>query len=749
MRNLYLLILILVLSGVFLNGCVDYNEHEKFIRPDWVGDKLYTQVTAEEDLTRFAECLRILGLDTILNVSGSFTIFAPSDDAVNRFLVENQYSSIADIPKDKLEEIVEFHIIQNPWTLLQLRQLNVHGWIDPLNPWSVPNAYKRQTLLKNPDEKYWIKRDRNGDIILMDSTIADDYKKVFVQSRKYVPIYFDEFFDIAGLSPEDYGFYFDRPYIAGNVYYAEAMVTRPDIYCENGFIHVVDRVVKPMLNAKELLERELPGESYKQFLELVYRYYPGFSFNEGATENQPAFKQGRVFDTLWDLNFNDLAFDIHEELWGNLEYIDQRYTMANHNGMHIPTDEAFGNFVNGILTAESGFPHWKDLDAVPEDIIDEIVLHHFFYDALYYTTIQRGFRDGQRHRFYLDEQEIIRKEFGSNCTFLGLNEYHVPRLFTSVTGPVFLRPAFSRFRSAMQYTSADRDISWPGREYSFFPISDGALRDELSLMIEGENNFYAYDWDMKVYVDISRWELEDKILNQVGWTVPDGSANKEFIRTLRGNYIIWNNENNTVRGSKPTKFGYNGDRIITCNPVPLEEPTDNGRAWWVNSWFNFVNTGMLTALAKYPVFFDLLRQAGLFDESYYRFPFLQDHRYFTIFIPSAQAMNDYRADTLPEKELANFLKYHFVKETLIFTDNKMPSDQYYTLGKEEGLTPYYSYPAIMQIRPGPDLIEILDSDGNPYVVIPEAEGITNIMVTTDDEVTAVIHEINRVLVQQN
>ena len=146
MRNIYLLILILVLSGAFLNSCIYFDEPEKFKRPDWVGDKLYTQVRAEEDLTRFAECLKILGMDTILNVSGSFTVFAPSDDAVSRFLAENQFSSVSDIPKDKLEEIVEFHIIQNPWTLLQLRQLNMDGWIDPSATWSVPNAYKRQTI---------------------------------------------------------------------------------------------------------------------------------------------------------------------------------------------------------------------------------------------------------------------------------------------------------------------------------------------------------------------------------------------------------------------------------------------------------------------------------------------------------------------------------------------------------------------------------------------------------------------------
>jgi hypothetical protein len=72
----------------------------------------------------------------------------------------------------------------------------------------------------------------------------------------------------------------------------------------------------------------------------------------------------------------------------------------------------------------------------------------------------------------------------------------------------------------------------------------------------------------------------------------------------------WNNENNTVSGSKPTTFGRNGDRIITCNPVLLEEPTDNGKVWLVNSWFNFVTTRMFSSLASYPAFMGLIKQAG-------------------------------------------------------------------------------------------------------------------------------------------
>ena len=257
----------------------------------------------------FTECLRLAGLDKILDVSGSWTVFAPTDDAMKQFLAENQYAGISDIPPEELERITEFHVIQNPWSLEQLKSLGVNGWKTGDDDKSNPFAYKRETMLKNPVEKYWIKRDRQKEMIVIDSTISDGYKRVFVQSRKYVPIFYDDYLKLNGLTSEDYRFYFNRVYEPGNVYYAGAKILKSDILAENGFVHIIDKVVSPMLNARELLEREMPGETYKLFTEMVYWYYPDFEFNKEATFNQPEVRLGGVADTLWDLNYAGLALD--------------------------------------------------------------------------------------------------------------------------------------------------------------------------------------------------------------------------------------------------------------------------------------------------------------------------------------------------------------------------------------------------------------------------------------------------------
>jgi transforming growth factor-beta-induced protein len=46
-----------------------------------------------------------------LSVSGNFTVFAPTNDAFEDFLVENGFTSLSDIPPDLLESVVFYHVV--------------------------------------------------------------------------------------------------------------------------------------------------------------------------------------------------------------------------------------------------------------------------------------------------------------------------------------------------------------------------------------------------------------------------------------------------------------------------------------------------------------------------------------------------------------------------------------------------------------------------------------------------------------
>ena len=587
-KHKYYLLLLSILLGLCM-GCKDFTEQDIYQRPPWLPGKLFTTLSVQDDVSMFAECLQLTGLDTILDVSGSWSVFAPTNEAMRNYLAENHYSSISELPASELKRITHFHIIQDAWTLEQLQQLGYNGWRTKDVADANLYAYKRETILKNPVEKYWIHKERGNEKIIFDSTAADGYKRVYVHSRKYVPVFYDDYFDVNGLKPEDYRFYFNRDYEPGNVYYAGAKILRSNIIAENGFVHVVDRVVNPMLNANEILERELPGESYKLFLEMVYWYYPDFEPNMTATFNQPDVKRGGLVDTLWELNYADLAFTLHDELVG-YKSNNINETLIRHSGLFAPVDDAFRGFIDGILTAKSGFPHWADHKNLPKDIQEIIIGQHFKSFPIYPSTNHYRNIFSENSRFYQYEEDILRKEFSSNCTFIGLKGYKPDRVFTSVTGPVFLRPKYSIFRLAMIYSGVHEDIAKHKGPLYFFPIPDGALEADSSLMVNWLSNdsysFSAYDRLMRMKVSMNRNTIRRMILNHVG-TFQSRSNNRETFRTLGGNTITWDHNTNTIRGTRPSTFGHNGEDVVTCTPLPLDEPADNGKAWSVNYWFSF------------------------------------------------------------------------------------------------------------------------------------------------------------------
>jgi uncharacterized surface protein with fasciclin (FAS1) repeats len=284
------------------------------------------------------------------------------------------------------------------------------------------------------------------------------------------------------------------------------------------------------------------------------------------------------------------------------------------------------------------------------------------------------------------------------------------------------------------------EIAGYNGELCFFPISDYALIPDSSLILnwidfeEDEYRFMEYNRENHNMVNLSGGTIRNRIRNQIGTSLPDGSANKEFIRTLGGQYIIWDHTENTVRGNRPSTIGYNGEVVTICTPSRLEEPADNGESWSVRYWFNNENINLRTVLSGYTKFFNLLLKAGLYDPYSASYSFLNRNENYTVFVPSDESLDLYQADTLGAEALEKFLKYHFLRGTLIFTDNKQPSGYYPTTSGES-----------LQIRTGPDLIEILDETGTPYVVIPENESSTNIMASERSTVSSVVHEIDRVL----
>lgn len=748
-------ILLYLLAVLLLLSCKkDLDELEKYTPPPWLKGKLYSQIEAQEGLELFAEALRITGLDTIINTSGLFTVFAPDNEAMERYLQENEVygGSLENIPPETLRSMVSYHIVQNSWSIRQLSSLNLNGWIDPSEEDVRSRAFKKESIFRPGIKEYHVEITGEDELKISDDETYLD-RKVYSASRKFVPVFYQEYFETYGLPLSDYAFFFNRPFDAA-IHFGEAKVlNQEEIPAENGYVYIIDRFIEPLPTAEDLLAAEYPGYSYSSFLSLLYEF-PEFTANLDATYQQEGADEGLDVDTLFDLTFPELAVNFNNEIT-HPSGSDILASIQYHNGVFAPSNSAFEAFLDKYVR---GKDQWTSLEDMPRNTKRIIANSYLVRNVIYGSDITRGFQNAENDLLFLEEADFIQKDFASNASFVGLDRAIVPRAFSSISAPVYLRRGFFTFMTAIEETNVLDALKRQGQNYTFFVIPDeygGMLRDS-SLHIKEKNNnisFEAYNRSTLKMENLPNSDLRKMILNHLGLTTPRGVASLEYVKNMAGNYIVFDNLNDRVGGSAPSTYGFNGDSVIEIEALFLDEDTDNGHTFEIPTWFSFSRNPMnLLIFELNPDFMLLLEKAGMAkriigDE--FELLFQNQGASYTAFIPSPEALTAYNTDTLSNGELEQFLRNHFVPNKMIFTDGNMPSGRYQTSNAYSAQT--------LHIETSADLISLRDKHGEELSRVEPYGRLSNAMTTSgvgntnspsewNFITTGVVHELDTVLV---
>jgi len=734
-------ILILGLFVVSVSiSCVNrFEEIEKYQRPERLKGKIFTVISGQKNMSIFAQFLVDIGYDKLLDKTGTYAAFVPSDSVMKLYLMNNYGTNDPSrIDSTVKLEIVKYHILPMPWSKDQLQSLSARGWInlsDISN--NKPTAFKRKTLYREPNKTYKIQRFLSGnepfEIIVPNTDPSTMLRTVYSGSPKYVPLFFDGFMNAKGLSPDDYSFYFDRPYESGQVFYAGAKIIGNEIFTENGFVYLVDKVVKPLKNLEEYLEEE----SYSNFLHLIHQN-PVFTLNEKATLTQPGASEGKVVEDLYDLSYvKTYPLNIHDEL-----VVNSTYTVEKHNGLLAPTNEAIAHFFNDYLK------YWgSSWSSVPKNILRLFVNTHIAAEAIYQKDINSGFLNALGDVVSKNEIEIEQASYGSNGTFIGLSKAIVPKYFSSVSAPLFLNPKYSSFLGAYSSSKILSSLKNSNENYSFFIINNESLARDSSLFVSELPNggfvISAYDQSTEMLVDLLGPDYKSifirRLYGQIGIQPILRTAKREFIETIDGRHIVI--QNDTVSGGVSSEFGFNSGKGITTVFSKINGFTIlNGNAYECNSWLKYPTRSTYEYL-RGTKFLTLLSKAGLASILNEKILFMSPMERYTIFVPSDAALNSINADNLSLTDLINILSFHIVKGNFIFTDGRLPMGAYRTLNNR-----------LINLRPQPDKIQILRADNsllyNDLVLSPNANLIgMSLQKASENYYTtnAVIHFINAVI----
>jgi uncharacterized surface protein with fasciclin (FAS1) repeats len=769
-KNKQLILFSLILLVFF--GCRKEELTGKYARPSWLAGKLYTQIKTKPELSTFADLLHVSGYDTIIDVSGSYTVFAPSNDAFTKYFQENpKYKSVSEMPKSEVIKLVKYHLVQDAWRKKQLRELDVFGWIDTLDlNNNVPKGYKRQTLYLGKNQKYGVvysKYKKQNTTLnrtnLIDTTQTSWHRRVFTDSRKFVPIFYKEYFDIYELSANtDYAFYFGRQFSKiTDLFYANGQIISDEMFAENGFVYTIDRVAEPLKNGIELLSDKTKPNSYISYLNLVNQFSE-LSYNEQETFKQPGADQGLKVDSLFNLIYPQLVFDINSEktkaprgIYG----LPTNVTIRYHHGIVAPTNEALNVLINTYL---AGGNNWGSLEAAPENVKRIVANSSLTINPVYMTDLQKGFLNGESDIVKISESSIVQKEYGSNCTFIGVNKPIVPRAFSSVTGPIYTRKGFSKTMFAIERAGLLSALKRKEANYSFYTESDENTSRDSSFIYEPGttatadrfSTFTLYPSIRKV--GLTTDDLRILLLNHIGTDQPKGIARKEFIKNLAGNFLIFDKATGVVKGTAPTTYGYLGANEVQIIPRKISTNSDNGTTYEIDNWFNFGGSDIYTILStKYPKFHALLKTAGLSQDKLFKYSFMSDNQNYTVFAPTDSVLNVTNTSAMTVKELQDFLMMHFVQGELIFTDGNKKEAYYETCRIDASSTPYSTVYTQIRIVPGIDKITIPVKNGGQSAVVKESP-TTNIITirslsTTGTEAynnivsNGVVQEIRKVL----
>ncbi|MEP1487524.1 MAG: fasciclin domain-containing protein [Algibacter sp.] len=721
----------------------------EYARPDDLAGTITQQLESMGTFNNYLKSLNQTRFKEPLEKGGSWTVFAPTDEAFEQFMSDEGYANFEAIPSDMIESIVEYSIVIDGWNTTTLTYFR--------NRFYLGQAFRRRTQFELPNVEY-----SSDSLQHFSDWESGKYLVDASGGRLKTTNYFIEsYMDVNGVEYSDYDFMFPgETFNAGDMKVFGANVSQKDLVAENGIIYALDKVFVPKKNLYHNLTSPEYDGKYTMFKKLVERFA---SFREIGDEIN--LETGET-ETISQLRFttgieNDaLPFSIYDENYPS--NIDA--TLAQAYGLLVPTNEALDNYLKGDnILAE----FYDSYDEMPIDVVGKFLSPYFFNN--YYDICPSRFGQSFDTSLGLVDykpEDVVDKKFCSNGFFVGVNTVYTNSSFGTIMGPLLLDPEYSIMLGAVQRLGIDTALQSKGVRFSilglkndqFIDIADPSSATRRITITPGEeiNGFLPFSMDVsgdRVYLNTVSADIgyinttiEDIVLNQIIDEDIDFNINN-YYQTRSGEFVYAFDGNSVVGGGN-----------IEENTVALIEEikeTENGNFYEISSAtkrpFNFTYLTLIDN-AEFSSFLEVLDVAGGFidivgiDDKL--FSFLNLQRTFTLLAPNNAAVAQAIADGvivepstvsgLPELEsaiakadLLNFAKKHFLQQALT------------TDGKTTGIVRSMFFSRIIDFAPVYDEFSVENTTTSISITNEETgESVTTGSMTNILSKRIVIHEIN-------
>jgi uncharacterized surface protein with fasciclin (FAS1) repeats len=684
MSKIFPKLLIVFLTVIFfLSSCRKKEFDDFYGRPENLGDPIYQQLQAKGTFTRFLDCVDKAGYKETLSTAGSWTVFAPTDEAFAAYLKDN---NLTEVSADLASKIVRYSMIYDGEKVERLSDyFSVKGFIKN-------SAFRRRTVYY---DFVYDGKDNNGNAIKIiaanrnGSYLATDF------NNKNITYFLSPYMAFNGLSAVDYNFFYpNSAYNGSNIGPARLIDGQQNIVAENGVIHIVDKVLTPPQSIDQYINEKPDYSVFKGLLDkfVTYSLNTDISHRYEVLSGKTANVYAKTYSTL-------LAFSPNNE---NYLKADANDAQQGSYSIFAPTNAAVNAYAQTVLLKywkKKGVNNLNDLYAVAPDVVKDFVNSHLFNTTVWpskFATTPNALNDFTTRV----AADVIDKQALSNGFLYGINKAQNANVFSTVYGNVNLDPDYNVMKQALIYFGLIPALKTPTLRYVVVMIPDVTLRK----MGFNYDPFYVSAPIRGDLVALKRI-LQTHIIALGDRDIPNFATGSGVLEASNGEYVKY-------AAGKLISSGTQDSVAVAKQSIPIDSISTtplNGAAVYGKEALTYTVLNIGKHIEKYGTlatdpyyyFFQLLNNNIIYTKATGVIQGTVEGVNYTVFIPTnAAIMQAVKDGILPGNvttgiptttptdgsdvtKVSKFLLYHIINKNTIASDGQKIG-QFETLMKNDG-----------------------------------------------------------------
>lgn len=518
-RKLFPLLVLILINSYACQDKMDIYYQE----PDWLKGSIYEVLQERGDYSVFLKGVELAGFKSIVNGKSILTVMAPADSTFTAYLEQHyEGKSIEELPLSEVKKLIGFHILYYAFDKEKLINFR---------PNEGDGATKEEKLINAG--LFYKHRTKSQDGLSLEIDTAGAEVSVYHMER-FLPVFSYRMFQTKQINARyNYEYFFPNTSWSDNAGFnvSNAAVTEYSVLADNGYVYLVDKVLKPL----ETIYTELASnKEYSDFLEL-YDKYEYYQLDENLT-----LEYGNGTELFQHYHSSPLPNIACE--WPVTDYKKVSDLSFASYSVFAPNNTAFRSFFREYWEVGG----YDSLNEVSRESI-EYLLYNSVYSAsvVFPEEITKGLIEnsyGTIIKFDVDQIPQANRKICVNGSFYGCSELTPPAMFGSVTGPAFQYKKYSYFLKMLN--TADLILTLCSDETSYFmlyPSNELMNQDGITqvdeVLYRGSNKVSNSSQQNYVYAHVLS---KDAITGSYQDLLTDAGTGNHVFRTLSpGMYLYW------------------------------------------------------------------------------------------------------------------------------------------------------------------------------------------------------------------